>query len=75
VTLAAALASQAGETVLLNLKQKANSLAANAGDCGIDKLIQCLGELEIDLAHASGNTFLGLTLQQYSGYARRAWCQ
>ena len=73
LTLAVALASQAGETVRSMLERKANSLAACAETCNGKNVVQSIEELEINIAKASGNPFLCSTLQQYSGYARRTW--
>jgi len=73
LTLAVALASQAGETVRSMLERKANSLAACAETINGKNVVKSIEELEIDIARAGGNPFLCSTLQQYSGYARRTW--
>ena len=73
VTLAVALASQSREDTISQLENKSQYLAANAQKYTLQTIIQSMVDLELEIARASGNPFLSLTLQQYCGYARRTF--
>lgn len=72
LTLAVALASQAERVVLSQLEKKSHHLASMTGKYSLEVISQSIAELEENIAEASANPFLRLTLRQYCGYAQRA---